>query len=239
MERQDGLARWRWVADQIEDAIRNGEFVGRLPGEVALAERYGVNRHTVRRGLAALGDAGWLRTERGKGTSVVRMGEARIPYPIGTRTRFSENMGRLSRSVGGRLIRAERVQDAALAAALGLAPSTVLHRLECLSVVDGVPLSLATNWLSAKDYPGVVQAYAESGSITQALSREGLVDYVRSETRVTAEAAGPEDGELLRCTSQAILLITRSIDSTPEGKPVQIVRTRFPADRMELVFGMP
>lgn len=238
MERQDGLARWRWVADRIEDAIRSGEFVGRLPGEVALAERYGVNRHTVRRGIAALGEAGWLRTERGKGTSVVRLEEARIPYRIGTRTRFSENMGRLSRSVGGRLIRADRVQDAGLAAALGQPPSTVLHRLECLSVVDGVPLSLATNWLSAHDYPGIVQAYAESGSITQALRREGLGDYVRSETRVTAEPAGPDDGELLQCPPQAILLITRSIDSTPEGEPVQIVRTRFPADRMELVFGV-
>ena len=67
-----GVALWRQVADGIERGIADGRFAAgeRLPGETEIAETYRVNRHTVRRALAALAERGLVRAERGSGTYV-------------------------------------------------------------------------------------------------------------------------------------------------------------------------
>ena len=67
-----GVALWRQVADGIERGIADGRFAAgeKLPGEVEIAETYRVNRHTVRRALAALAERGLVRAERGSGTYV-------------------------------------------------------------------------------------------------------------------------------------------------------------------------
>src|SRR6202048_3449841 len=94
-----GVALWRQVADGIERGIADGRFAAgeRLPGETEIAETYRVNRHTVRRALAALAGRGLVRAERGSGTYV----EApRLAYPLRSRTRFSEIVGAGRREPG-------------------------------------------------------------------------------------------------------------------------------------------
>ena len=76
-----GVALWRQVADGIERGIANGSFAAgeRLPGEMEIAETYRVNRHTVRRALAALAERGLVRAERGSGTYVEAANASPIP----------------------------------------------------------------------------------------------------------------------------------------------------------------
>src|SRR5690349_22660441 len=100
-----GVALWRQVADGIERGIADGRFASgeKLPGEVEIAETYRVNRHTVRRALAALAERGFVRAERGSGTYV----EApRRAYPLRSRTRFSEFVGAGGREPRARLLTA-------------------------------------------------------------------------------------------------------------------------------------
>src|SRR6202008_3831811 len=115
-----GVALWRQVADGIERGIAEGRYAAgeRLPGETEIAETYRVNRHTVRRALAALAERGLVRAERGSGTYV----EApRLSYPLSSRTRFSEIVGAGGREPRGQLI--DAVDDVAtreIARELGL-----------------------------------------------------------------------------------------------------------------------
>src|SRR5262245_26458277 len=99
----EGVTLWRRIADELEHAIRLGSHaVGdRLPGELEIAQRFAVNRHTVRRALAELAARGLVRAQRGSGTFVEH---ARLAYPIHARTRFSEIVGRAGRAPEGRLI---------------------------------------------------------------------------------------------------------------------------------------
>jgi GntR family phosphonate transport system transcriptional regulator len=231
----DGVTRWRRVADDIRSSIGDGILLDVLPSELELAARYGVNRHTVRRAIAALTADGLLRVERGRGTFVNNRPQ-RIVYPIGSRTRFSENMLKQSLEPSGRLIKSDyAVSDSVMAALLDCRVGTRLHRLDSLSVAGGIPLSRSTSYFSAERFPGIIDAYAETGSITEALRREGVVDYRRRETRLTAERVSAKDAELLSCAADAIVLISKAIDVDLEGQPVQFIRTKFLADRVELV----
>jgi GntR family phosphonate transport system transcriptional regulator len=234
----DGISRWRRVADAIRADISSGAIEEQLPPEVVLAARHGVNRHTVRRAIAALSAEGLLRPERGRGT-FVNAQPPRVAYPIGQRVRFRENMMKQSIEPSGRLIGSERVvADARHAALLDVAAGTPLHKLERLAVIDGMPVSCSTSLFSAERFPGIIAAYAETGSVTQALEKSGVSDYRRQETRVTAERVSPGDADLLQCAGDAIVLITNAVDVDMDGKPVQHVRTRFLADRFELTFAV-
>ena len=83
--------RWQQIADTITSMIANGSYPrgSRLPTEAALADSFGVNRHTVRRAVAALRDTGLVQPRQGAGVFVT--GQPRT-YRLGTRTRFSQNI---------------------------------------------------------------------------------------------------------------------------------------------------
>jgi DNA-binding GntR family transcriptional regulator len=66
------LPRYRQLADELISEIRGGRLrVGQsLPGELELAEKFGVSRHTVREALRMLGDLGLIERHQGIGTVV-------------------------------------------------------------------------------------------------------------------------------------------------------------------------
>ena len=234
---EEGIARWRSVADGIRALIADAAgAMEKLPVEAELAERFQVNRHTVRRAIAALQAEGLVRAERGRGTFVDRLPQ-RLSYPVGARTRFSENITSQSRQPAGRLIASKREPaDARIAAALKIRIGAPLHRLETLNVADGLPMSMATSWFPAERFPGIVAAYAETGSITRALAAEGVDDYRRQETRITATRVSPGDAEHLACPRDAVVLVTESVNIDAADAPIQFSRSRFLADRIEMVF---
>src|SRR5258708_25302700 len=148
-ETAHGVTLWRRIADDLEQAIALGTHAAgeRLPGEVEIAIRFGVNRHTVRRALAALTERGLVRAERGSGTYVERK---RLAYPIGARTRFSEIVGTAGRGAEGRLIaHGSGPATPDIAKRLGLKAGETVVRLEILRSADRVPICSATSWLPA------------------------------------------------------------------------------------------
>ncbi len=82
---------WKAIADALRSDLAEGRYHpgDKLPTEAALAERFGVNRHTVRHGIGALVDEGLIRTRRGAGAFVAA---TPTDYPIGRRVRFHENL---------------------------------------------------------------------------------------------------------------------------------------------------
>lgn len=232
----DGLALWRRVADSIEQAIARGEYAcgARLPGEMAIADHYGVNRHTIRRALAALAARGLVRAERGSGTYVE---EARIPYPIGRRTRFSEIVGRNGLSAGGRLAASASIAaDGKLASRLALPVGAPVYRLEHVRYAGRTAICVATTWLSAERFPDAPRIYGTTRSITKTLARFGVTDYVRASTRVTAALASAHDAALLTLPPGKPVLVVDGLDVDSAGRPILMTHARFAAERVELCF---
>jgi GntR family phosphonate transport system transcriptional regulator len=233
VERRNGIALWRQVADKIRLAIGSGEYAKKLPPEVALAARFGVNRHTVREAIAALEQEGVLRAEQGRGTFVEQ--RRRFAYPIGVRTRFSEGLQGQAKDRRGILLDHAVVSaDERTAEALGIEPGAKVVRLETLSEADGRPVSRATSFFDATRFASINKAYAENGSITIALKSFGISDYFRRSTQISARHASESDLAYLRLSPGAIVLVTVYVNVDPEGTPVQFSDTRFAADLVEL-----
>src|SRR5215472_1820667 len=211
-----GVALWRRVADHLE-----------------LAQRLGVNRHTVRRAIAALADRGFVRAERGSGTYVETR---RLRYPIHSRTRFSEIVGAAGREPGGRLL-ASVIEEAEpdVARRLAVAPRTAVIRLDILRSVDRVPVSAATTWLPADRAPDAGRIYRDTRSLTRTLAQLGIDDFRRQSTRISAAIADAADAARLRLAPGRPLIVVDSTDVTANGRPILTTRARLAADRIELV----
>ncbi|WP_197945393.1 phosphonate metabolism transcriptional regulator PhnF [Oricola thermophila] len=206
---------------------------GKLPSEMKLAERYRVNRHTVRSAIASLEQEGVLRSEQGRGTFVRR--RKRLSYPITRRTRFSAGLGNQAGSTSTRMLEShEEPASETVADALGISAGDPAIRLETISDADGVPVSRATSWFDATRFADIRKTFEEHASITRALASCGVRDYMRRSTVVEARHASAEDIELLGLSAGAIVLVTRAINVDAEGKPVHYSETRFAADRVEL-----
>jgi len=230
-----GIALWRRVADDLEQAIATGTYSGgeRLPAEVEIATRFGVNRHTVRRALADLADRGFIRATRGSGTYVET---ARLAYPIGTRTRFSEIVGAAGHEVGGKLLASsEELANPDLAQRLRVKSGAPLIRLEILRSADGVPLSVATSWVSAERMPDAASVYRSKRSMTRTLAHFGIRDYRRHSTRISAALAEAADASRLGLAPGRLVLAVDSVDVSRGGRPVLTTHARFAADRVELL----
>ncbi len=234
IERNSGVAIWRQIADEIRGEIRAGKLQSgaRMPAEMELAERFGVNRHTVRSAIAALTQEGVLRAEQGRGTFVANA--KRLTYQIGRRTRISQSLASQVREMQGILL-ASAIEPASpdIVHALELHPGVEVIRLETMHNADGYPVSTATHWINAARFPSFVKDYAESGSITAAFKAAGIADYLRKSTVISARHADPEDLRNLKLSPGAIVLTARAVNIDTEGKPIQYSLTRFSADRME------
>ncbi len=236
LERGQGVALWRQIEHRIAEEIARGAFGGgaKLPTESVLAARFGVNRHTLRQAMAALAERGLVRIEQGRGTFVQ---DNVIDYLIGKRTRFSEIISRQNRQATGYLLRSARIEaDEEIARELGIRRRTPCLYLETFHEVDGQALSMNSGFFPARRFPDLIAVYERTRSITKAFAEHGLDDYRRKITRVTARMPTDEEATQLRQARNRPILAVESVNVDQSGAPVQFSRTRFAADRTQLIF---
>ena len=233
---RDGGTAWRRIADELAEAIGRGEYKlgDTLPASVALAERYGVHRHTVRQAFRHLADQGLVTVARGRGTQVTA---PRLPYPIGRRVSMRSNMGKLGITGTSRMLSAETVVgEAAACAALKLTTGTPLWHVRGVSLADGVPMGTGTHWLSVARFPDFDRAYREAaGSITAAFKSYGITDYVRLSTRLPARLADEAEAELLGIEPRGPVMVSWAVDALIDRTPVHLVSSVFAGERVEMV----
>lgn len=227
-------AVWTSIAMTLahEIAARGYGPGDKLPTEAELSARFGVNRHTVRRALADLAERGIVRARRGAGVFV---DAPPADYPLGRRVRFHQNIRAAGREPAKQLLRIEtRAADAAEATALNIARGDPVIVYEGLSRAGDVPVSLFVSAFPAARLPGLASCLAHGGSVTEALKANGVPDYVRTETRISAERASPTQALHLRLREGDPLLRTVAINALLDGTPIEYGVSLFPGDRIVL-----
>jgi len=228
---------WKSIAITLIDDIAQGRYETgtKLPAEAQLAERFGVNRHTVRRALADMAEQGLVHARRGAGVFVAAKP---TDYPVGKRIRFHQNIRRAGRVPSKKVLRLEVLAaDAREADALDLGPGDPVVVYEGLSYADDHPVALARTVFPAERLPGILDALEAHESITAALNACGVEDYTRRETRITAKLATTTQALHLRTSEGAPILRTTGISDDANGTPIEFGRTWFAGDRVTLTVG--
>lgn len=225
---------WQAIADALRNDLAEGRYApgDKLPTEAALADRFGVNRHTVRHGISALVDQGLVRTRRGAGAFVAA---TPTDYPIGKRVRFHENLIAAGRRPAKRVLQVEeRAATDGEARALDLTAGDPVCAYHGLSLSDDQPVAVVESIFPAGRLPGIAAALADHTSITQALNSVGVADYTRASTRLTAVRASATQALHLHLIEGDPLLKSTSVNVDEAGHPVEYGRTWFAGDRVTL-----
>ncbi|MEM1447054.1 MAG: phosphonate metabolism transcriptional regulator PhnF [Planctomycetota bacterium] len=217
------------LREEIIEQHTPGDF---LQTESKLAERFGVNRHTIRRAIDELVAEDLVWRQQGRGTLVL---QPPMDYQIHSQTRFTEtvtSLGHQARSIviGRRLIGASE----GVARWLQIEPLSRVVQLDALRLVNDQPVLLTTHFLAADPYEPLYLEY-DGGSLHGLLREKFGVELQRMESLITARLPMGEDAMALRLSPRQPILRVKSLNvEVNSGRPVEYVISRFRADSVQL-----
>jgi len=220
------------ISEILDEEVRSLYNPGDvLPTENDLADRFSVNRHTVRRAIDELVSQGMLERKHGKGTFVL----AQINYSIGSGTRFTENLNSLGRNSCSHVLRKLVIPAVAgVAKRLDIVIGSPVIWIETFRTVDEQPFCIISHYLPKKDYEKLLQDY-DGGSLHQFLDSRFNIKLHRTESLITSVLPQGEDASYLKMPAHQPVLRTKSVNvNSTTNQPVEYALTRFRADRTEL-----
>jgi DNA-binding GntR family transcriptional regulator len=208
------------ISDQLEAAIGEGrlEKGAFLPNEIELAERWGVSRPTVRRGIQELVSRGMLVRRRGVGTQVVA-DQIRRTVKLSS---FYDDLNAAGRRPATKVLRCEtEPASGEVARELEILVGAPVLALERVRSANGVALALMHNWLAV---PGASEIAAEDLELTglyELLRRRGIRPHIARQV-IGARAASNQEAEILRLAPGSPLLTMRRVMQDRSGANLEL-----------------
>jgi GntR family transcriptional regulator len=222
---------------RIQLAIRKRIDSGHLrPGDPVSSERdlaklHAVSLMTARHALASLEREGVVERRRGVGTFV---SSPKIHF--NKLMSYTEQMAARSLTAASRILYAKTIDNEPDAAArLSLAPTRSLIKLERLRHAADEPFALETCYLSADDFPGLLEAPLGRDSLFATLERNYDVRLGYADEEIDATAADPRTAELLNVPRRDPLLRIRQVIYSTRGKAIIYVLGIYRSDRHNFV----
>ncbi|MFC4277490.1 phosphonate metabolism transcriptional regulator PhnF [Achromobacter aloeverae] len=233
--RRQGTSVWKQIEDTLLAEIVAGELGPgeRLPSESALAERFGVNRHTVRRALAELSAQKMVQVENGRGAFVT---QRVLSYRIDKQTRSLESMLRSGLDMKVKVLKAQQsIPPPDLASAMRLPLDARVWMIDSLSTIEGMPAISARHSIPVQRFPDFLDRYKHTKSLSATLKTYDVVSS-RQSMIVSAKLGDTDDLKLLKLVHPAPVIVVESVYVDQQGVPVDHGFSRFAADRIDLKF---
>jgi GntR family phosphonate transport system transcriptional regulator len=233
--------RYLELADRIAAALDRGEWKAgeRLPPDGQLAGEHGVNRHTVARALEHLQRKGLVARVKGHGTFV---SPGRLEYRIAAHMSFSNSVARLGLRNRQRILRVERrAADAELAERLNIPLGSPVVTLERVRYAGDIPLAMLRKHYSDAVVPGF-ERHLDGFLSTRAVIRHRYgLEVVRARSDIEIEPADAYVAPQLGVPTGAPLLRIASLDTLPDGTPVEYGHGYFRGDaaRVQVTLQQP
>jgi DNA-binding GntR family transcriptional regulator len=227
IDRSGPIPLYFQIARSLEQAIADGTLApgDRLENEVALGERLGLSRPTIRRAIQELVDRGLLVRRRGVGTQVVH-------GPVNRKVELSslyEDLDVNGRKPTTEVLNAEiEPADELAAERLGIEPGRPTLHIKRLRYADGVPLAILENTLP-EAFIAIDEAALGEHGLYQLLRSRGVTMRVATQ-RIGARQATAEEGRLLGIPDgSAVLTVTRTAFDN-SGRAVEFGRHCYRSD---------
>ena len=214
-------ATFRDIKADILGKILRGDWPpgALIPGEIDLAEGYGVARSTVNRAMRELAEEGLIERKRKSGSRVrlSPLRQARFDIPL-VRREIEER---------GHVYRYALVSSAVLpapdwlAARLGLVKAGPVRHLVCLHFADGAPWQVEDRWINLTLLPQAGEADFTTQGPNEWLVAQ--VPFSEAEISISATSADATLAAQLHCApGEPLLQIERS--TRWQAQPVTLVR---------------
>ncbi|MGD6741888.1 GntR family transcriptional regulator [Streptomyces sp. BH106] len=217
------------LRELLLDRIRTGEWTPAtpLPGEIALADHYGVSKGTLRRVLGELVDQGLLERRRGDGTYVRR---ARLDHSL---HRFFRHGSANDILPDSRILRWDsEPADTKVTESLELGADAEVLTLRRLRSRAGAPVLVEDIWLPLPRFAPLIEAGPEALGPLLYPSYEKLAGQVvgGASEELTVGACDRTDAALLECGVGDPVVVIERLARAHDGSPLELRVSRGRAD---------
>ena len=227
LDRSSPVPLYFQVAEQFERAILDGSIAPgeRIDNEVALAQKLGLSRPTMRQAIQVLVDKGMLVRKRGVGTQVVH-GKIRRSVEL---TSLFDDLSAAGQKPRTEVIAVGKVAaDEDVARELQLSKGADVWSLERLRFVDRQPLAHMHNYLPIDVVDLEAIDLSETGLYAH-LRSSGIVMRVARQ-RIGARGAAVDEAKLLGERKGAPLLTMQRTAYDNAGRAVEYGRHAYRPD---------
>jgi GntR family transcriptional regulator len=226
------IPRYRWVYNSLKNSIEVEDFkVGDfLPPEPELQRMFNVSRTTVRKAVEMLGKQGFVHIRQGRGTQIL---DFKATQKLAFVTSFSETLREQGFTVRQADIRVEIVPAPRRTAdSLGVGLGAPLVKIDRVTLANGTPIALMTNYLLPEITPDIARRIAGMDSLYSFLESEYGLAIEAATDFISARQAGPEESARLAIPPDSPLLVVRRITHSG-GRPIEEALLLVVADRYE------
>lgn len=232
LDREGPVPLYAQVAERFEALIADGTLPSgtRLENEIAMGERFGLSRPTMRRAIQVLVDKGLLVRRRGVGTQIVH----------GAITRRAElsslwdDLAQDDRAPRTEVLLYELLEPTAeLAQQLGVELEKPVLHIKRLRSADDAPIALMENYLV--EAPLVLEEELETRGLYEMLRERGTTMRVARQF-VSARAAAKDEARLLDVSAGSPILTLERTVYDQSGRVVEIGHTHYRPDRYTIEF---
>lgn len=233
LDRGSPIPLYYQFAQQLESAIEHGALApGNLLGnELEIAVRLGLSRPTIRQAIQSLVDKGLLVRRRGVGTQVVH---SQVKRPLELSSLYDDLEAAGQRPATRVLVNTVVPASAEVAAALGVAEGSDVHRVERLRLAHSEPMAYLCNHLP----PGLLDMDSSQLEATgmYRLMRAAGITLHSARQSVGARAATVVEAERLGEPEGAPLLTMQRTTFDDTGRAVEFGSHTYRASRYSFEF---
>jgi GntR family transcriptional regulator len=232
MAMERALPRYLWVYNSLKNRIETedckvGEF---LPPEPELQKTYYVSRTTVRKAVEMLARQGFVSIRQGRGTQVVAF---KATQKLGFVTSFSETLREKGAVVTQADVRVHYVPaPRRIALDLQIEPGDRLAKIDRVTLADGTPIALMTNYLLPAIVPGIERRIGGMSSLYSFLESEYNLVIESATDFISARRGTPAETERLQVPPRSPLLVVRRITQSG-GRPIETVTLLVVPEKFE------
>lgn len=223
---------------QIEEELKQRIYVGDyevgepIPSERDLSKIFEVSRMTVRQAITNLVAHGLLYREKGKGTYVA---EPKIEQPLTGLTSFTEDMLARGLKPSSKLIKFEKQKvPADVARDLQLQEFDEVYHIVRIRNADEQPMAIERSYIPVKLFPNLSRDNIEN-SLYSLIEEHYELKIGRAIQKMEATTVAKEDSKFLQLELNAVVLLIIRISSLEDGRPFEVVRSSYRADRYKFI----
>ncbi|MEL6297798.1 MAG: phosphonate metabolism transcriptional regulator PhnF [Pseudomonadota bacterium] len=228
---------WRAIAADMSRKIATGEWKEgqRLETESQLAERYGVNRHTLRQALKDLARRKLVEAAPRRGTFVT---SRRIEVPITEDTSLARVIGEANRRHSARLVASRTtIAPPDMADRLEIAEQSRVLEVSQIRLANDVPFAWVVSWFPEDRSGRLLDWLRRDPSINNALAQIGIKNVRRRETLVSARSATVAERNHLELGRGATVFALDYVSVDSNDEPTHAARAILNAAVSELRIG--
>ncbi len=240
LNKYSGIPLYLQLKNLIIEKIESGEYEenSKIPSEQELCEMYNISRPTVRQAISELTSSGYLYKEKGKGTFVAK---PKAQIDIRDFRGFSDSI--LESQVPGEkeivfINELDNGDFPKLSNIFGIPDNQVERFAQIAYITKGSNevLSLVTSFLPLGLFPSIIHDIKEKKPSYDIL--KGKYSLVPYKSRSTLEViySDQADSQYLRVQTGQALIKVESILTSRSGQVVELVISKYRADKCRFVF---